>query len=447
MKKLLLLLLLFVPIAAHAQVSDFAVLPAGGLLVRVNGGNYNNNGTSPIPINSVTLTLPANSTNFVFLQASGIATSNTSGFLAATTPLAVVATGPNFVQTIQDVRVSLPINPGGSSTVTIPATVSGATSGGIPCFTSTTTMGSTAAITVNDAITGGGAGACAQDSGIPVSTGARAGVVTNTAVGVGALSANGAGSDTPETAFGNNALHALTGASGGTNTAFGASALASCVTCQFSVGIGSNAGSGSTSGSATFVGASSCTTATGNNVVCLGTSTSLAAAADTNENVLGYGTTGAGSNATTIGNASVTDTWFGGATGLSRVRGILGQAATLQKNETTSADANVLTYTPIAAAGVYRGCVSISVSAATSGVISWTLSWKDSNGNTQTNVVQDLFQDGTAAPATSFTTSAASNYHFCRELDVDNSATSIVFKWVGGGTTTTKMSASIERLI
>lgn len=120
---------------------------------------------------------------------------------------------------------------------------------------------------------------------------------------------------------------------------------------------------------------------------------------------------------------------------------------TSQKPETNSADANVLTVTPPAVAGTYRACVSISVSSATAGVISWTLSWTDSNGNAQSNVVQDLFQDGTAAPATAYTTSAAGNYHFCREFDVNNVAANIVVKWVGGGTTAAKVSASIERLI
>lgn len=120
---------------------------------------------------------------------------------------------------------------------------------------------------------------------------------------------------------------------------------------------------------------------------------------------------------------------------------------TSQKAETGSADANVLTVTPAAVIGTYRACFVASVSSATAGVISWTLSWTDSSGNAQSNIAQDLFQDGTAAPATSFTTSAAGNYHFCRELDVNNAAANIVVKWVGGGTTAAKVSATIERLI
>jgi hypothetical protein len=328
-----------------------------------------------------------------------------------------------------------------------PLTVSGATSGGIPCFTSTTTEASSAAITVNDAITGGGAGACAQDSGIPVYTGARASVASNLALGPGALSANTSGTDTQETAVGQNALHAETGLSGTGNTAIGQGALLVNNGGQFNTAVGRNAGSGVISGgSDTFVGASSCPAATGGNITCIGTSTQVASAADANETMLGAAVIGAGSNTTTVGNASTTDVFFGGATGLARVRGLLGASATVQKNETTSADANVLTYTPVAAVGMYRACVVISVSAATSGVIAWTLSWTDSNGNAQSNIAQDLIQDGTAAPATTFTVSAAGNYHFCREFDVNNAAASVVIKWVGGGTTTAKMSASVERI-
>jgi hypothetical protein len=120
---------------------------------------------------------------------------------------------------------------------------------------------------------------------------------------------------------------------------------------------------------------------------------------------------------------------------------------TSQKSETTTADANVLTVTPASAAGTYRACVVVSVSAATSGVISWTLSWTDSNGAAQSNIAQDLFQQGTAAPNTTFTTSAAGNYNGCTTFDVNNGGANIVVKWVGGGTTTAKMSATIERII
>lgn len=126
------------------------------------------------------------------------------------------------------------------------------------------------------------------------------------------------------------------------------------------------------------------------------------------------------------------------------------RGATSQKAETTTADANVLTVTPVAVAGTYEACVVISLSAATSSVVSWTLSWTDSNGSAQSNIAQNLTQTqpaGTAASAQSFTTSTApSNFSGCTQFDVNNAAGNIVIKWVGGGTTTAKMSAVIERI-
>lgn len=127
--------------------------------------------------------------------------------------------------------------------------------------------------------------------------------------------------------------------------------------------------------------------------------------------------------------------------GLTSIRG-----ATSQKSETTTADANVLTLTPPAAAGTYRVSVVISVSSATSGIISWTLSYTDSNGNAQANIAMPLFQFGTAAPNTTFTASAAGNYTGTSTIDINNAAAAIVVKWVGGGTTAAKMSATIERI-
>lgn len=121
--------------------------------------------------------------------------------------------------------------------------------------------------------------------------------------------------------------------------------------------------------------------------------------------------------------------------------------STSQKAETASADTNVLTVTPASEVGTYRVSVAISVSSASSGVISWTLSWTDSNGNAQSNVAQQIFQIGTAAPNTTFTTSSAGNYYGSALVDVNNAGADIVVKWVGGGTSAAKMSATVERVI
>jgi hypothetical protein len=157
--------------------------------------------------------------------------------------------------------------------------------------------------------------------------------------------------------------------------------------------------------------------------------------------------TGTGKTVLAGGSPQITGTW--GAYNNETTAGLAmayERGATSQKAETATADASVLTVTPASAAGTYRACVVISVSAATSGVISWTLSWTDSNGNAQSNIAQPLFQFGTAAPNTTFTTSAAGNYSGCSMFDVNNAGAAITVKWVGGGTTTAKMSALIERM-
>lgn len=145
-----------------------------------------------------------------------------------------------------------------------------------------------------------------------------------------------------------------------------------------------------------------------------------------------------------IGDATGTITSYGGTnTAGQGVCWIIG--ATSQKAETQAADANVLTVTPPAAVGTYRVSVPISVTSATAGVISYTVSWTDSSGNAQANVAGPLFQYGTAAPNTTFTTSAAGNYKGDMLIDVNAAAANIVVKWVGGGTSVAKVSAVIER--
>lgn len=66
----------------------------------------------------------------------------------------------------------------GSGTITFPVTVSGATSGGIPCFTASTTMASSAAIGAGHAVVGGGAGACVADSKVTITAPATGSTLT-----------------------------------------------------------------------------------------------------------------------------------------------------------------------------------------------------------------------------------------------------------------------------
>jgi hypothetical protein len=98
---------------------------------------------------------------------------------------------------------------------------------------------------------------------------------------------------------------------GSNNTAFGSSAAAS------------NTGSGMTA-----MGNSACSAATsGGNDTCIGASDALSAITDTNETLIGFSVTGAGSNTATIGNASVTDSFFGGSTGVSTTHAAIVQAS------------------------------------------------------------------------------------------------------------------------
>jgi len=121
--------------------------------------------------------------------------------------------------------------------------------------------------------------------------------------------------------------------------------------------------------------------------------------------------------------------------------------ATSQKSG-TGADTNVLTVTPPANAGSYRIRFVMSVSAASAATLGWTATWTDSNGNAQTPTNLALTQSGTAAPALTFTTSAAGNYYGYADIDVNNAGTNIVVKLTFSGTSfTAKVSATVERVI
>jgi hypothetical protein len=121
-------------------------------------------------------------------------------------------------------------------------------------------------------------------------------------------------------------------------------------------------------------------------------------------------------------------------------------ASTLQKSE-SGADTNVLTFTPPGVAGTYRIRLALSLSAANAATLGWTATWKDSSGNAQAPTNLAFFQSGIAAPALTFTTSAARDYYADAQIDVDSSATNIVIKLTFSGTSFTgKASASVERV-
>jgi hypothetical protein len=115
-RRYLALFFLLVASFARAQTSGgsaFTVQPLTGLNVQVRGGTLNINGV-PTPVSPANISLPANSTSYVFLTLAGTISSNQTGFQGAATPLATVVTGPNFVISIQDQR---PDMPSGSSSV------------------------------------------------------------------------------------------------------------------------------------------------------------------------------------------------------------------------------------------------------------------------------------------------------------------------------------------
>jgi hypothetical protein len=120
--------------------------------------------------------------------------------------------------------------------------------------------------------------------------------------------------------------------------------------------------------------------------------------------------------------------------------------STSQKTE-TGADTNVLTVTPAANVGTYQACITLSLSAANAATIGWTITYTDSNGNAQTPTNLALLQQGTAAPALTFTTSAAGNYSGCFQFDVNSAGTNIVVKTTFSGTSmAAKVSATVTRI-
>ena len=121
--------------------------------------------------------------------------------------------------------------------------------------------------------------------------------------------------------------------------------------------------------------------------------------------------------------------------------------STSQKSE-SAADANVLTAN-LGAFGVgsWRVRFVMSVSAASAATLGWTITYTDSNSNAQTPTNLALFQMGTAAPALTFTTSAAGNYYGYADIDVSSSSTLVVKLTFSGTSFTAKVTATAEKLI
>ena len=143
------------------------------------------------------------------------------------------------------------------------------------------------------------------------------------------------GAGSADVAIGQNALSSLTG--GGSNTAIGNSALFDDTTGQYDVAIGSSAlaglftaqydtavgtyalyqvGNGNNTGVGAWAGAYYTGTLANYysaNSVFVGYNTMAYASSDTNETVIGYNAVGNGSNTTTLGNSSITATYYFGS--------------------------------------------------------------------------------------------------------------------------------------
>ena len=159
----------------------------------------------------------------------------------------------------------------------------------------------------------------------------RAGAST---LGVGTDALNAVTGDNANTAFGNRSLRLLTtgignsvfgynsGAAlvdGGQNTVVGDAALQSGVSTFDSTAVGYLALQSTTGDDNTAVGyQAGNTTTTGQQNTFIGSAAIGAANSDNNEIVIGYNTTGKGSNTATIGNSSVADLYTPGAIHLDR---------------------------------------------------------------------------------------------------------------------------------
>jgi hypothetical protein len=142
--------------------------------------------------------------------------------------------------------------------------------------------------------------------------------VSNTAVGRNSLRDNTTGSN--NTAHGVNTL--IFNTTGNDNTAIGVSSLTNNTTGFNNTAIGrlslventsggNNTALGSSAGR--FIANGSTANATGSNSVFIGAETKALANGQTNQIVIGHGTTGNGSNTATIGNDSITATYLKGA--------------------------------------------------------------------------------------------------------------------------------------
>jgi hypothetical protein len=286
-----------------------------------------------------------------------------------------------------------------------PVTVSGTVnSGGIPCFNSATNEESSAAIVSGDVITGGGAGACVNDSGTllsslapkasPTFTGTATSPIFNAttdasayevggnvifavpnsdfssvAVGESALGKQTVGTGN-NTAVGDTALFDDTSATG--NTAVGTGALATTASGYNNTCVGYNCLDSATGTYYTAIGqGAGATASSGSGGLFLGAAADPGSSTSTDENVIGKSVTGNGSYTTTLGGESLTvigeDSVTFGASfthGLKACETSYGATSVNTGSATTTTGQSCLPANSIIDAVVYRVTTAITTAAS-----------------------------------------------------------------------------------
>jgi len=113
----------------------------------------------------------------------------------------------------------------------------------------------------------------------------------------------------------------------------------------------------------------------------------------------------------------------------------------------------ICTFTPPATAGTYRISSAVTVASATSAIVGWTATYTDAFGHAQTPTNLSMVNQGVAAPALTFTTTATSaatvaHYYGDAIIDINTAAANIVVKLTKttGTLSACVVSATIESI-
>jgi hypothetical protein len=121
-------------------------------------------------------------------------------------------------------------------------------------------------------------------------------------------------------------------------------------------------------------------------------------------------------------------------------------AKVLQKVESGSADASLLSFTPASARHTYRADYDVSVLSATSGIVAIELSWTDAEGTPNSGLGIPLQEVSTVGSTYTWTLNNASDLSGSFVFDTDASGGTVTFAWVGGGTIGARVSVVVTLL-